>query len=174
MMQNVVSQSRYARPHNQQPTRSNTKEWWDSEAESRLEPDGLLILQGQRIAGNDLYRHCLDKKNLDETPRYQHIVFKAHDEERCRDEHDGGEPWPNGCLLDPYRLPWRMLETIKHNNPRAYAVMYQQEDGDTVGGLVDPAWITGELDNEGYPSPGCLDRDRGLESPPAHLVDAIS
>ena len=151
--------------------RSNAKEWWDSEAESRLEPGGLLILQGQRISGNDLYRHCLDKKNMDESPRYQHIVFKAHDEERCTGEHVGVEPWPAGCLLDPYRLPWNMLETIKHNNPRAYAVLYQQEDGDTVGGLVDPAWITGDVDSEGYPSPGCLDRDRGLESPPAHLLD---
>ncbi len=151
--------------------RSGTKEWWDSEAESRLEPGGLMMLQGQRIAANDLYRYCLDKKNLDESPKYQHVVFKAHDDQLCVGEHDDPQPWPKGCLLDPYRLPFRMLEQIKHNNPRAYAVLYQQEDGDTVGGLVDPAWIDGGVDNDGYPAPGCLDRERALLDPPVNLMD---
>jgi hypothetical protein len=63
------------------------------------------------------------------------------------------------------------LETLKHNNPRSFAVMYQQEDGDIVGGLVDPAWITGGLDTEGYPAPGCLDKDRGLLTVPEHLLN---
>ena len=151
--------------------RDGIKDWWDTEAESRLEPGGLMILQGQRIAANDLYRHCLDKKNLDESPRFQHIVFKAHDDQLCRGEHEGVEPWPKGCLLDPYRLPFSMLEGIKHNNPRAYAVLYQQEDGDTVGGLVDPAWIDGGVDSDGYAAPGCLDKERALLDPPEHLLN---
>ena len=151
--------------------RDTIREWWDGEAESRLEPGGLLILQGQRIAVNDLYRYCLDKKTLDEQPKYRHIIFKAHDEERCTGDHTAVEPWPAGCLLDPHRLPWKMLETIQHTNPRTFAVMYQQEDGDTVGGLVDPAWIMGGVDAEGYPAPGCLDKDRVIGEIPAHLTD---
>jgi hypothetical protein len=49
--------------------------------------------------------------------------------------------------------------------------MYQQQDGTDVGGLIDPAWITGEVDNEGYSGPGCLDRERGLLEFPIHLKD---
>lgn len=152
-------------------SRDNIREWWDTEAESRVEPGGLLLLQGQRIAVNDLYRYCLDKKTLDEQPKYKHIVYKAHDEELCSGDHSDVQPWPNGCLLDPHRIPWKMLETIQHTNPRTYAVMYQQEDGDTVGGLVDPAWIMGGTDAEGYPAPGCLDKDRVIGEVPAHLMN---
>ena len=150
-------------------SRNDIREWWDTEAESRLEPGGLLILQGQRIAVNDLYRYALDKKTLDEKPKYRHIIFQAHDDEKCTGDHTDVQPWPNGCLLDPHRIPWKMLETIQHTNPRTYAVMYQQQDGDTVGGLVDPAWIMGGTDSEGYPSPGCLDKDRVAGEVPAHL-----
>ncbi len=152
-------------------SRDTLKEWWDSEAETRLEPGGLLILQGQRIAMNDLYRYCLDKKTLDERPKYTHVVFKAHNEDLCTGEHEGLKPWPESCLLDPHRLPWKDLETIAHNNPRAFAVMYQQEDGDTIGGLVDPAWINGGVDADGYPAPGCLDRNRSIGEVPHHLMN---
>jgi hypothetical protein len=152
-------------------SREGIREWWDSEAESRLEPGGLLILQGQRIAVNDLYRYCLDKKTLDEVPKYRHIVFKAHDEDLCTGDHTDSLPWPEGCLLDPYRIPWKMLETIQHTSPRTYAVMYQQQDGDTVGGLVDPAWIMGGVDADGYSSPGCIDRERMIGEVPAHLMN---
>ena len=147
------------------------REWWDSEAETRLEPGGLLLLQGQRIANNDLYRYCLDKKNLDESPKYSHVVFKAHDDERCVKEHGVDAPaWPDGCLLDPYRIPWKMLEQTKFQNPRAFSLLYQQEDGIDVGGLVDPAWIDGGVDAEGYPAPGCKDVERALGEVPAHLL----
>jgi hypothetical protein len=152
--------------------RESIREWWDSEAESRLEPGGLLILQGQRIAVNDLYRYCLDKRTLDEQPKYRHVVFRSHDVDRCNGEHDvGARPWPDGCLLDPYRIPWKMLETIQHTSPRTFSVMYQQEDGDTVGGLVDPAWIMGGVDADGYPAPGCLDRDRVVGEVPEFLTN---
>lgn len=35
--------------------------WWDENVETRLEPGGLLIVQGQRLGPQDIYRHCLDK-----------------------------------------------------------------------------------------------------------------
>jgi len=153
-------------------SKDSMREWWDSEAETRLEPGGMLILQGQRIAHDDLYRYCLDKKTFDGGPKYRHVVFQSHDDDRCQGVHDElAKPWPDGCLLDPYRLPWRMLETIKLNNPRSFEVMYQQQDGDVLGGLVDPSWIQGGIDSDGYPAPGCLDKDRPLLHVPAHLVD---
>ena len=152
--------------------REQMQEWWDTEAESRLEPGGVMLLQGQRIQGNDLYRHALDKKNLDETPMFRHVMYQAHYPDLCNEDGSHGvKPWPDGCLLDPYRLPWMTLETIMHNNPRAFEVMYQQQDGFGVNGLIDPAWITGGPDADGFPSPGCLDRERGLEEIPAHLID---
>ena len=152
-------------------SREGLKEWWDGEAESRVEPGGLMLLQGQRIQHNDLYRHCLDKKRIDETPKYTHITYKSHYEDLCTGEHEGLQPWPKSCLLDPNRLPFEHLQTIKHNNPRSFAVMYQQEDGDIAGGLVDSAWIVGGLDAEGYPAPGCLDKERSLLEVPAHLMN---
>lgn len=152
-------------------SRESLKEWWDGEAESRVEPGGLVLLQGQRIQHNDLYRHCLDKKKLDETPKYRHIVFKSHYEDLCTGFHEELEPWPKSCLIDPDRLPYSHLETLKHNNPRSFAVMYQQEDGDISGGLVDAAWISGGMDSDGYPAPGCLDKERTLLEVPPHLMN---
>ncbi len=153
-----------------QEAREELIEWWDSEAESRIEPGGLLLLQGQRISNNDLYRYCLNKRTLDEQSKYSHVVFRAHDEDLCTGDHTDLKPWPESCLLDPWRLPWKDLETIAHNNPRAYAVLYQQEDGDTVGGLVDPAWIKGGVDRDGYLAPGCLDENRSVGEVPEHLL----
>ena len=122
-------------------------------------------------ANGILVHNCLDKKTIDEQPKYRHIVFKAHDESVCTQDHNTVEAWPKSCLLDPYRLPWAHLETLKHNNPRTFDVMYQQADGDVVGGLIDPAWIEGGVDADGIPRPGCLDRQRIFLDPPESLRD---
>lgn len=152
--------------------RDGIREWWDSEAETRLEPGGVLILQGQRIANNDLYRYCLDKRGMDETPKYSHIVYRAHDDERCEGDHGtDAKAWPDGCLLDPYRIPWKMLEQIKFQNPRNFQLIYQQQEGLDVAGLVDPAWIDGGIDAEGYAAPGCRDNERNVMEIPPHLQD---
>ena len=153
--------------------KDNIREWWDTEAETRLEPGGVLILQGQRIANNDLYRYCLDKKNLDEVPKYSHVVFKAHDDDLCVEDHGvDAQAWPDGCLLDPYRIPWKLLEQVKFQNPRHYQLIYQQEEGTDVGGLVDPVWFDGGLDRDGYYAPGCKDLERTIGEIPPHLVDS--
>jgi hypothetical protein len=154
-------------------SQASIREWWSTEAETRVEPQGVLILQGQRIAHSDLYRYCLDMTNLDETPKYRHIVYPAHHDEMCQGEHEDVKAWPNGCLLDPYRLPWQELERTKHNNVRVFQVQYQQSDGDLAGGLVDPAWISGGTDAEGYQAPGCLDSDRPMGVVPFHLRDGV-
>jgi hypothetical protein len=154
-------------------SKTDLREWWSTEAETRLEPGGVLVLQGQRIMHDDLYRSALDMVHLDGGQKYRHIVFKVHDEEKCVGHEPGQEmrAWPNGCLLDPHRLPWKFLETIKQNTPRVFEVQYQQEDGDSVGGLVEPEWIKGGVDSDGFPAPGCLDRDRVWGLVPDHLTN---
>lgn len=154
------------------------REWWDDVAEKRLEPNGVLILQGQRMGADDLYRYALDKRVLpdeeseedenDDAPdrpaKYQHIVFKAHYEDRCEGEHRLDSPYyPDGCLLDPRRLTWRELRSEMANKRNNFAVIYQQEDIDPENVLVDPMWIKGGTDPKtGEVFPGCLDKDRGL------------
>lgn len=153
-------------------SREKLIDWWATEAETRLEPGGALVLQGQRIHRNDLYRYALDQTTLDDERKYRHIVYRAHDDENCVQEHGpDAKPWPEGCLIDPHRLPWRVLENAKRNNPRVFSVQYQQEDGDATGGLVDPAWLYGGVDAEGYPAPGCFDDQRRHGQIPPHVLD---
>lgn len=159
--------------------KARLQDWYVTEAETRVEPGGAFILQGQRIAHDDLYRFALDLRRLDDTPKYQHIVYPAHDDEHCRDHNDPAErtgalyppAWPEGCLLDPFRLPMAELEAIKRNTPRVFEVQYQQRDGDLVGGLVEPEWIYGGTDSDGYVAPGCLDKQRSVGEVPPHLTD---
>lgn len=154
--------------------RAALAEWWDAEAETRIEPGGVLILQGQRINPDDLYRYCLNKLDDDDTPMYVHINYPAHDEARCTHEHGATAlAWPDGCLLDPIRLPFKFLNGHKRRNPKAYNLQYQQQDDYGDAGLVLMEWITGDTDRDGYPSPGCLDKQRGILEPPVHLLDGI-
>lgn len=169
----------------------NQRKWWDEEGETRVEPSGALILQGQRMGPEDLYRYALDQKRgvdygselSDEEvaaqeeaaePRYRHIIFPAHFEDRCQKDHGRDAlAYPEGCLLDPHRLPWRGgandLLTIQRNRSEKYRVQYQQEDVDPANVLVEMAWIKGGKDSEGEDAPGCLDRYRDLRELPKGL-----
>lgn len=153
---------------------------YEDEMETRVEPGGLLVLQGQRMAADDLYRHALDMKagdpDEDEEARprkYHHIVYRAHDEARCEGpaSHGPAAPaWPGGCLLDPKRLPWRELATVQANRAEKYMVLYQQEDVDPQSVLVPHVWVDGGTDPvTGELHPGCWDRDRGLCEVPRGL-----
>lgn len=155
-------------------SRDKLIEWWTTEAETRLEPGGALVLQGQRIHRNDLYRYALNQTTLDDEQKYRHIIYRAHDDDLCTRQHDPKQmkAWPDGCLLDPHRIPWRILEAAKRNNPRVFDVQYQQNDGDYTGGLVDAAWLYGGIDAEGYPAPGCFDKERRRGEIPPHLKDS--
>ena len=155
--------------------------------ESRLEPGGLFVLQGQRLASDDLYRFALDMRAIGEgededddedeeeaprTPRigegragmkYHHLKFRAHYEDRC----DGtqhkrtSEPYPKGCLLSPRRLSWRKLQGLMANRGERFTVVYQQEDSDPTEVLVNPDWVYG---NDMFI--GCIDKARDrLEIP---------
>ena len=149
--------------------------YWDDVSEPRLEPGGLLVLQGQRFGTDDLYRYCLDKfigedidwdtgEFMDRRPKYHHIKYKAHYAELCNPEvtHLRKAPaYPDGCLLSPERLPWRELSAHISNREDRFQVVYQQEDTDPSSVLVPKAWIYGYDDH-----PGCVDEDRDrLELP---------
>lgn len=149
--------------------RAKQREWFDDEAETRLEPGGLFILQGQRLSPDDLYRYALNKPGVDEAgepdpdnAKYTHVVYPAHDEAKCEDQHAKDDPaWPEGCLLDPERLNWRDLMTVKTNNPRRFDIIMQQKDVDPAGTLVPRVFIEGGIWN-GMDLPGCLDLERSL------------
>lgn len=154
--------------------REQLADWYVGEAETRLEPGGAMVLQGQRIVGTDLYRNRLDAVDLDGHKKYRHIVYPAHDEQRCQHKHEPRDPaWPEGCLLDPHRLPYRFLAQIAADTPRTFAISYQQQDGDGAGGLAEYAWLLGGLDSEGNNAPGCLDRERMRNEIPEHLRDSF-
>lgn len=168
-------------------------EWFDNVAESRLEPGGLFLLQGQRLAPDDIYRYALDKTDeLDEddladfeligeerprSRKYHHIVFKAYDETK-----DTGDPallkpdapaWPDGPLLSPFRIKWRKLRQIRQNNPDTFSLVYQQEDHELSETLVNPLWIKGGQGVDGTYYPGCRDDDRKMWEVPQGLKEPV-
>jgi len=166
---------------------------WDDEAETRIEPGGALFLIGQRLAANDLYRYCInkpagvvdDEEVVDEPEfdliepegnnyarKYHHIKYPAHFEDLCQHNHKiaTAKPWPDGCLLDPVRLPWRELSALSSHRSEKFRVVYQQEDLDPNSVLVPRLWITGGRDPDtGEDFPGCYDKDRALAEVPKGL-----
>lgn len=159
----------------------DVQDWWDEEAETRLEPRGLLVLIGQRMAATDLYHYCINKtlraEDDDESPdadkMYEHIVYPAHDDVKCEGVHKPAEAkaWPDGCLLDPYRLPWRDLKKIRDTKPQRYEVLYQQRDGDASSLFIRDEWLTGGTDpDDGSLLPGCYDPNRALCELPQGLA----
>jgi hypothetical protein len=134
-------------------------------------------LQGQRLTPDDVYRYCASKKagastahdhdccDAEPGAKYHLVRYRAHDESRCHgdDTHAEDAPyWPNGCLLDPRRLPWRELESEMENGLANYMQVFQQEDGDPSSQLVNPVWVVGGTDPAtGQHFPGCWDSDRG-------------
>lgn len=146
--------------------------------ETRLEPGGLLVLQGQRISSDDLYRFALDmtapgddddefeEEDVTEKvggegrkdKKYHHIIFKAHYEENCTNSENhkkSGKPYPEGCLLVPRRIPWSKVSTLMANRGERFTVLYQQQDVDPTEVLVPNAWVYGHDQFV-----GCIDKDR--------------
>ena len=159
--------------------------------ETRLEPGGLLVLQGQRISSDDLYRFALDmtapglsdddddeyeEDELTEKvgdsrdgKKYHHIIFKAHYEEQCdpAQHKKSASPYPHGCLLVPRRIPWSKVNTLMANRGERFTVLYQQQDVDPTEVLVPNAWVYGHDEFV-----GCFDRDRERLQIPEGLIAA--
>lgn len=144
--------------------------WYETEAETRVEPGGLFLLQGQRMGPDDLYRYALDlkrgAKDGDESlQKYHHIIYKAHYEERCanpgdEEAHENTAAYPEGCLLDPVRLTYEDLRTVEANRLDRFLCIYQQEDIDPSATLVNPLWVEGGRGTDGVDYPGCWDYSR--------------
>jgi hypothetical protein len=174
-----------ASPENAKESAARDKllERWDSMAEARVDPGGVLAVIGQRLGPGDIYAHCLAKVTYDdfgddydgsdqtqatvEEPvkkqKYHHLVYKAYYEEL----DDGpasrttkAAAWPDGPLLDPFRLSWKDLSYIRHSNPQKFQVVYQQEDMEAGAYLIERVWATGGMGTDGVLYPGCVDRDR--------------
>lgn len=167
------------------PYREGLEMIYTKTCEARVEPEGLLILSGQRLASDDLHRFVLDlvrssdeedddgetekpeEKPLDDRSnmKYKQIKFKAHYDELCRGKETHAKnapPYPEGCLLDPWRLPFRDLRAVMENSPSEFSLVYQQEDADPEKALVRREWVYGDENHL-----GCVDYDRGLwELPP--------
>jgi len=150
-------------------------EWYDDEAETRLEPGGLLVLVGQRLRVNDVYRYALDKRltfelggddeDFDDPTggiqKYTQIIYKAHYEEKCEGDHGRkAQPWPDGCLLDPVRIGWQRLRGAQEGGN--YNTVWQQEDTDPTKALVRKVWVHGGRDIDGVDYLGCWDNDRAI------------
>jgi hypothetical protein len=159
------------------------REQWDDVVEQRLEPGGVLVLQGQRLGSYDLYRYCADKVGYadddddEQTPvgkKYHHMVWKAHYDDRCQgsETHALSAPaWPVGCLLDPRRKAWRDLVPVMRGDPATFAVVYQQQDTDPANVLVKPIWVSGGTDPDtGEACIGCWDKGRDCWELPKGLA----
>ena len=188
-----------ASPENSKESIARDKllERWDSMAEARVDPGGLLAVVGQRLSPLDLYAHCLSKVSYDadgedeytgddvlettdvepvKTYKYKHLIYKAY-----YDELDTGPPsrkmtakaWPEGPLLEPFRLSWRDLSYVKHNTPNKFKVVYQQEDLAEGHYLIERVWATGGMGQDGVLYPGCIDNDRSYGFIPPGLTPPI-
>jgi hypothetical protein len=184
-----------ASPENAKESAARDKliERWDSMAEARVDPGGLLAVVGQRLGPLDLYAHCLSKVTYEEfeddyegedvtditqikeplkKQKYHHLIYKAYYEELDtgrESRKNSGKPWPEGPLLDPQRLSWKDLSYIKHSNPSKFAVVYQQEDQAEGNYLIERVWATGGMGPDGVLYPGCIDNDRR----PGYIPDGL-
>ena len=157
--------------------RSDLARWFEDEAETRIEPGGALLLVGQRLGPDDLYRSRLDVSYVDDDEitrrKYTQVRYPAHNEATCDGDHRQWDARADGCLLDAQRLPWTELQAQGASNPRKFRLVYAQEDVDPAGSLIHPAWIDGGVDRDGVLTPGCYDTDRGFMEWPAGVSGLI-
>jgi hypothetical protein len=184
-----------ASPENAKESAARDKliERWDSMAEARVDPGGLLAVIGQRLGPLDLYAHCLSKVTYEEfeddyegedvtditqvkeplkKQKYHHLIYRAYYEDLDtgrESRRNSSSPWPEGCLLDPQRLSWKDLSYIKHSNPAKFAIVYQQEDQAEGNYLIERVWATGGMGPDGVLYPGCIDNDRR----PGYIPDGL-
>src|SRR5713101_6804954 len=140
---------------------------------------------------DDLFAYALSQNYEDTlTPKYRHVIFPAHDDDHCANDHGprsilepsgarrwevgvaDAKPWPEGCLLDPIRLPWHGTDVLlskKSNELSVYEVQYQQRDVSAGDILVPRVWIDGGRDETGEQYPGCWDEHRSINQLPRGL-----
>jgi hypothetical protein len=113
--------------------------------------------------------------------KYRHIIYQAYypeldvgtPEEKKKLKRFDAPPYPDGPLLEPKRLPWKDLSFIRHNKPDTFSVVYQQEDLDIDGYLINKSWIFGGVGDDGVLYPGCIDEHRNHGQIPPHLAPPV-
>lgn len=186
-----------ANPENSRDGISRDKllEKWDSVAEARCEPGGLLVVIGQRLGAGDLYSHVLGKKafaddddeeseveddgtvsSVKELSKYHHIVYKAYYEELDNgpaSRRKDAPAYPDGPLLDPQRIPWKDVQFLKSTNRTKFDIVYQQEANAEEGSLILQVHARGGMGPDGVLYPGCIDRDRDPGYLPQGLAEPV-
>jgi hypothetical protein len=160
--------------------RAALKDWWQQEAESRLNAGGLCVLSNARYGPEDLSATAMediDPEDVDEEgaprPIYRKFAYPAHDETRCNGTtHDG--PWPAGCLLSPRFAPWRRIARERAKNEGRFLLVWQQLNSDPTGFLAQRVWFDGGTDRLGVERVGCFDRDRHFGERPREELPALS
>lgn len=162
-----------------QEGREKRDELWEDVAEARLDTGGILWVIQQRLGQGDLTSSVTaqtvayddeDGNPGEERPVYHQIKFRAHYEEICTGDHGpDAKPWPDGCLLFPKKLHWRLLQARQRRSN--YHVVYQQEDVNPSETLVKAVWVSGGRDpDSGEEHTGCWDDSRGVCEVPQGLV----
>lgn len=156
--------------HNCSPTQTEELlQFWDGVAEHRVEPGGVLAICGVYWSPKDLL-HILAKRmfveeNGTETKVWTQYKFRAHYDDRCPGEGKHTQYNPatgEGCLLNPQRWSFRQIDLYRQQNPRLFAMQYQQEDVDGTDTLVKYEWLAGGAGKDGIRYPGCYDYTRSL------------
>ena len=171
-------------------------ERWDSMAEARVDPGGLLAVIGQRLGPQDLYAHCLSKVSYEQVEeydgqdvtedddsvepvkhsKYHHLIYKAYYEELDdgpQSRRQDAAPWPDGPLLEPFRLSWKDLSYVRYNSPSKFQIVYQQENMAEGHYLIERVWATGGMGPDGILYPGCIDQHRRPGYIPGSLAQPV-
>jgi hypothetical protein len=114
--------------------------WWTKEAETRLEPGGVLALIGSRIGDGDLFGECMTRTYTDDTGEARHIyedlTFSARNE-------------ATGELLDPKRLS--AADLAKREGDETFGATYLQDVSAGGGsGLVEREWLAQCWDDRAF------------------------
>lgn len=153
------------------------KEWFEDEAEERLEPRGVGFLVGQRLSPIDLHQDRVRATYLTEhgqtKKKYHHIIYPAHRDDLCDGKHRQWNGYREGCLTDTNTMP--ISRWFRVQSKPNYRIVHQQEDVNPDAALVHPVWLEGGTDPSGYLAPGCMESDRGFKEWPRVpvLVDVV-
>ena len=101
---------------------------------------------------------------------YRYYKFPAHDLKVC--EHPGSLHHADhvACVLDPKRVSYTHLRKVEAQDPRKFALTYQQDDEATLQNLVQDVWLTGGTgEDDGIIYPGCYNYQRRMVQLPEDL-----
>lgn len=172
-------------------TIERNREIYDGELEPRIGERGLFVIGQQRLGPFDFSAHVLSKRVMPDdddgegedpegVPLYRRIAYKVHYDEVCahlpteerRLLHRPDAPaYPEGCLLDPRRMPYRDVRKAMQS-PR-FRTVYQQEDTTETDALVQKVWVDGGRGTDGVQYLGCWDKDRGAWELPQGLSGLV-